>query len=107
MDKGYIKSKLSDKFKRHYLNAGLIEVEYDLSSLVDKVVKLGDYKIIWEKDIPVDIVFFDFPHRVDVMGGQYYIYTKKGEFSQQLYSSEFISFDLKEIREYRLNKILK
>jgi len=107
MDKSYIKYKLKNKFKRHYLNAGLIEVDYDLSSLVDKVEELGDYKIIWEKDIPVDIVFFDFPHRIDVMGGQYYVYNEKGSFSQQLYSSEFISFDLKEMREYKLNKILK
>lgn len=41
------------------------------------------------------------------MGGQYYVYNEKGSFSQQLYSSEFISFDLKEMREYKLNKILK
>lgn len=46
MDKSYIKYKLKSKFKRHYLNAGLIEVDSDLSSLVDKVEELGDYKII-------------------------------------------------------------
>ena len=107
MDKGYVKYKLKNKFKRHYLNAGLIDVDYDLSSIVDKVNDLGNYKIIWEKDIPVNIVILDFAHKIEVMNGQYYVYNEKGSFSQQLYSSEFISFDLKEMREYKLNKILK
>jgi len=106
MDKNYIKSKLKDKISRHYRNAGVDILEYDLESLTEKVDELGDYKIIWEKDIPTNIVFFDFPHRVQVMNGLYYIY-KNNEFNQQLYSSEFISFDLKEMREYKLNKILK
>ena len=107
MDKNYIRYKLKDKFTRHYRNAGLNCPEYDLTQLIDEVNELGDYKIIWEKDLPTRIVMLDFPHRVDVMGGQYYIYKENGEFNQQLYSSEFISFDLKEMREYRLNKILK
>lgn len=107
MDNNYIKYKLLDKFTRHYRNSGLIPPDYDLSSLVNEVKELGDYKIIWEKDLPVKIVMLDFPHRVDVMSGQYYIYKKTGDFSQQLYSSEFISFDLKEMREYKLKKILK
>ena len=107
MDKSYIKYKLSDKFTRHYRNAGLVKPDYDLSSLIDEVKEIGDYKIIWEKDLPVKIVILDFPHRVEVMSGQYFIYKENGNFSQQLYSSEFISFDLKEMREYKLNKILK
>lgn len=106
MDKNYIGDKLRDKISRHYRNAGVDILEYDLKSLTEKVNELGDYKIIWEKDVPTNIVFFDFPHRVEVMGGLYYIY-KNNEFNQQLYSSEFISFDLKEMREYKLNKILK
>jgi penicillin-binding protein-related factor A (putative recombinase) len=107
MDKGYIKYKLQEKFIRHYRNAGLMPPEYDLSSLVENVSELGDYKIIWEKDLPTKVIILDFPHRVEVMSGQYYIYKDNGDFNQQLYSSEFISFDLKEMREYKLNEILK
>lgn len=106
MDRNYIKYKLKEKITRHYRNAGLDILEYDLESLIENVKELGDYKIIWKKDIPSDIIFFDFPHTIKVMSGQYYIYKNSG-FDQQLYSSEFISFDLKEMREYKLNKILK
>jgi hypothetical protein len=107
MDKNYIKSKLKHKFITHYRNAGLDCPDYDLDYLVKEVESLGDYKIIWKKDIPVKIVVLDFPHKVDVIGGKYYIYDGKGNFNQQLYSSEFISFDLREMREYKLKKILK
>lgn len=107
MDKNYIKYKLKEKVSRHYKNAGLDILEFDLESLIEKINELGDYKIIWENDIPKNIVFFDFPHRVEVMSGQYFIYNEKGDYNQQLYSSEFISFDLKEMREYKLNKLLK
>lgn len=107
MDKSYIKYKLETKINKHYLNAGIERKDYDLSSLVDKVNLLGNYKIIWTKDIPDNIVMIDFEHRIETMRGLYYVYNKNGEFNQQLYSSEFISFDLKEMREYKLNKILK
>lgn len=107
MDKNYIRYKLESKIDKHYMNAGIEKLEYDISSLIEKVNLLGDYKIIWSKDMPNDIVMLDFEHHVEVMRGIYYIYNKKREFTQQLYSSEFISFDLKEMREYKLNKILK
>lgn len=107
MDKNYIKYKLKEKFTRHYKNAGLDIPYYDLTPLIDEVKDLGNYKIIWEQDLPIKIVMLDFPHKVEVMSGQYFIYNENGNFNQQLYSSEFISFDLKEMREYKLNKILK
>ena len=50
---------------------------------------------------------FDFPHKVEVESGKYFIFNESGSFRQQLYSSEFIEFNLKEMREFKLNKILK
>ena len=107
MDKNYIKYKLQDKITRHYRNSGFQEIPCDLSFLVDKVNEVGDYKIIWTDNTPRDIVIFDFSHTVKVEGGKYYILNKTGDFRQQLFSSEFIQFNLKEMREYKLNKILK
>jgi len=102
----YIEHKLKLKVTTHLRLAGLNTI-VDISTLVEKVKDLGDYKITWKKNIPTDIEMFDFPHKVEVESGKYFIFNESGSFRQQLYSSEFIEFNLKEMREFKLNKILK
>jgi hypothetical protein len=106
----YVENKLKVKIKTHLKLAGF-DTNIDISKLVEKVKELGDYKIIWKENLPVDIVKFDFPHRVEVESGKYLIFNTGNrfnkQFEQKLYSSEFIDFTIKEMREYKLNKILK
>lgn len=90
----YVENKLKVKIKTHLKLAGF-DTNIDISKLVEKVKELGDYKIIWKENLPVDIVKFDFPHRVEVESGKYLIF------------NTFIDFTIKEMREYKLNKILK
>jgi hypothetical protein len=102
----YIEHKLKLKVTTHLRLAGLNNI-VDISTLVEKVKDLGDYKITWKENIPTNIEMFDFPHKVEVESGKYFIFNESGSFRQQLYSSEFIEFNLKEMREFKLNKILK
>jgi hypothetical protein len=102
----YVENKLKLKIKTHLKLAGL-DTNIDISKLVEKVKELGDYKITWVKNIPTDIVMYDKPHQVRVESGRYFIFSEDGTFKHQLYSSEFIDFNIKEMREYKLNKILK
>ena len=102
----YIEYKLRLKVTTHLRLAGL-DINVDISTLIEKVKELGDYKITWKENIPTDIEILDFPHKVEVESGKYFIFNESGSFRQQLYSSEFIEFSLKEMREYKLNKILK
>jgi hypothetical protein len=102
----YIEHKIKLKVTTHLRLAGL-NTSVDISTLVEKVKDLGDYKITWKENIPTDIEMFDFPHKVEVESGKYFIFNESGSFRQQLYSSEFIEFNLKEMREYKLNEILK
>jgi len=102
----YFEHKLKLKVTTHLRLAGL-DTNVDISPLVEKVKELGDYKIIWKQNVPTDIEMLNFPHRVEVESGKYFIFLEDGSYKQQLYSSEFIEFSLKEMREYKLNKILK
>lgn len=102
----YIEHKLKLKVTTHLRLAGL-NTNVDISTLVGKVKDMGDYKITWKENIPTNIEMFDFPHKVEVESGKYFIFNESGSFRQQLYSSEFIEFNLKEMREFKLNKILK
>lgn len=102
----YVEHKLKLKVTTHLRLAGL-NTNVDISTLVEKVKDMGDYKITWKENIPINIEMFDFPHKVEVESGKYFIFNESGSFRQQLYSSEFIEFNLKEMREYKLNKILK
>jgi len=102
----YVENKLKVKIKTHLKLAGF-DTNIDISKLVEKVKELGDYKITWVKNIPTDIVMYDKPHQVRVESGRYFIFSEDGTFKHQLYSSEFIDFNIKEMREYKLNKILK
>ena len=106
MPNEYFEHKLKLKVTTHLRLAGL-DTNVDISSLAEKVKEMGDYKIVWKENIPVDIEMFDFLHKVEVESGKYFIFNESGGFRQQLYSSEFIEFNLKEMREYKLNKILK
>ena len=102
----YVEHKLKLKVITHLRLAGL-DTNVDITSLVEKVRDMGDYKITWKENIPTNIEMFDFPHKVEVESGKYFIFNESGGFRQQLYSSEFIEFNLKEMREFKLNKILK
>jgi hypothetical protein len=102
----YVEHKLKLKVRTCLSFAGL-ENNVDISSLVEKVKDFGDYKITWVQNVPTDIVMYDKPHQVRVESGKYFILNEDGSFINQLYSSEFIEFNLKEMREYKLNKILK
>ena len=102
----YIEHKIKLKVTTHLRLAGL-NTNVDITLLVRKVKELGDYKITWKENIPTDIEMFYFPHKVEVESGKYFIFNESGSFRQQLYSSEFIEFNLKEMREYKLNEILK
>jgi len=102
----YVEHKLKLKVTTHLRLAGL-DINVDISPLIEKVKEMGDYKIVWKENVPTDIEMFDFPHKVEVESGKYFIFNESGGFRQQLYSSEFIEFNLKEMREYKLNKILK
>ena len=102
----YIEHKLKLKVTTHLRLAGL-DTNVDITSLVEKVKDMGDYKITWKENVPINIEMFDFPHKVEVESGKYFIFNESGSFRQQLYSSEFIEFNLKEMREFKLNKILK
>lgn len=78
-----------------------------LDELVNKVKLggLGAYKIIWENDLPNDITIIDPSYQIEVFSGKYYV-LNNGQYVMQLYSSEFIEFSLRELRDYRLRKIL-
>ena len=104
----YVENKLKLKIKTHLKLAGL-DTNIDISKLVEKVKELGDYKITWRENLPVDISRFNYPHRVIVESGKYIIISisNKSNKNHNLYSSEFIEFNLTEMREYKLNKILK
>ena len=106
MPNEYFEHKLKLKVTTHLRLAGL-DTNVDISSLVEKVKEMGNYRITWKQNVPTDIEMFDFPHKVKVESGKYFIFNESGGFRQQLYSSEFIEFNLKEMREFKLNKILK
>ena len=75
--------------------------------LLEKVKELGNYRITWKQNLPTDIEMYLSSHKVIVESGKYHIFSENGTFKHQLFSSEFIEFTLKEMREYKLNKILK
>ncbi len=103
----YVENKLKKKVNTHLSLAGLDTKDIDITKLVEKVKELGNYRITWKNNIPTDIVMYELPHEVKVESGKYYIFSKDGSFKHQLFSSEFIDFSLKEMREYKLNKLLK
>jgi hypothetical protein len=102
----YVEHKLKLKVTTHLSQAGL-DTNVDISSLVEKTKEMGNYRITWKQNVPTDIEMFDFPHRVEVESGKYFILHEDGRYKYQLYSSEFIEFNLKEMREFKLNEILK
>ena len=102
----YVEHKLNHKVKNHLSLAGINKL-FDIKPLVEKVKEFGDYRITWVQNVPTDIVMYDKPHKIRVESGKYFILNEDGSFIHQLYSSEFIEFTLKEMREYKLNKILK
>ena len=102
----YVEHKLNIKVKTHLSLAGL-DNNVDVTSLIEKVKELGGYRITWKNNVPTDIVKYESPYKVQVESGKYYIFSDDGSFKHQLFSSEFIDFNLKEMRDYKLSKLLK
>jgi hypothetical protein len=102
----YVEHKLKIKLNSHLSLSGL-DTNIDISSLVEKVKELGNYRITWKQNVPTDIEMYLSSNKVKVESGKYFIFSEDGTFKHQLYSSEYIEFTLKEMREYKLNKILK
>ena len=102
----YVEHKLKIKLNAHLSLSGL-DTNIDISSLVEKVKELGNYRITWKQNVPTDIEMYLSSNKVKVESGKYFIFSEDGTFKHQLYSSEYIEFTLKEMREYKLNKILK
>ena len=103
----FVKSKLEPKIKLHLKMNGKSD-KVDLSYLIEKVVELGQYEIIWNYDLDKVIgikQIYGFCNVELHINGRYMVVDKNGS-SKLLYSSEFIEFSLKEFREYKLNKIL-
>jgi hypothetical protein len=106
MFSNYFEHKLKLKVTTHLSQAGL-DTNVDISLLIEKVKEMGNYRITWKQNVPTDIDMYLSSHKVRVESGKYYIFSEHGDFKHQLFSSEFIDFDIKEMREYKLNKILK
>jgi hypothetical protein len=106
MSNEYFEHKLKLKVITHLRLAGL-DTTIDILPLVEKVKEMGNYRITWKQNVPIDIDMYLSSHEVKVESGKYFIFSEDGTFKHQLYSSEFIEFNLKEMREYKLNKILK
>lgn len=102
----YVNSKLTPKIKIHLKLMGN-EQNIDTSPLVEKVKEVGMYRIIWKDSIPVDMELIPEGSKIEVMNGKYHLFNISGNYVRQLFSSEFIQFDLKEFRDYKLKKILK
>jgi hypothetical protein len=102
----YFEHKLKLKVTTHLRLAGL-DTNVDISPLIEKVKEMGKYRITWKQNVPTDIEMYLSSHEVKVESGKYFIFSEDGTFKHQLYSSEFIEFNLKEMREFKLNKILK
>ena len=103
----YVEHKLNIKVKTHLSLAGFSTKDINITDLVEKVKELGNYRITWKQNLPTDIEMYLSSHKVIVESGKYHIFSENGTFKHQLFSSEFIEFTLKEMREYKLNKILK
>jgi hypothetical protein len=106
MSNEYFEHKLKLKVITHLRLAGL-DTTIDILPLVEKVKEMGNYRITWKQNVPIDIDMYLSSHEVKVESGKYFIFSEDGTFKHQLYSSEFIEFNLKDMREYKLNKILK
>ena len=105
MSNEYFEHKLKLKVITHLRLAGL-DTTIDILPLVEKVKEMGNYRITWKQNVPIDIDMYLSSHEVKVESGKYFIFSEDGTFKHQLYSSEFIEFNLKEMREYKLNKVL-
>ena len=111
MDNTYIRKLLYHKINAHRYNAGLEPLSKDELSeitkiLCDNITEYGRYQIEWVKDKPVKMILIPNDCTAEVFNGMYYVRNAKGSFVKQLFSSEYIEFDIVESREHKLNKIL-
>lgn len=108
----YFSNKFFFKVKTYLVGSGL-----DNSEIVDVLNKINIdilniidmdtsniYEIIWSNGVPVEISKLNRDSLLYIENGKYIIST--GSNKRMLYSSQFLDFSLKELREYKLNKIL-
>lgn len=109
----YFSNKFFFKVKTHLVGSGLTapeivdilnKINIDILNTIDMDTS-NIYEIIWSnKSVPVGISKLDRDSLLHIESGKYIIGT--GNNKRILYSSQFLDFSLKELREYKLNKIL-
>lgn len=109
----YFTNKFFFKVKTYLVGSGLDnseivdilnEINIDILNTIDMNVS-NIYEIIWSnKSVPISISMLNKDSLLYIENGKYIIGT--GNNKRMLYSSQFLDFSLKELREYKLNKIL-
>ena len=105
---GYCKHKLLEKIRIHLELAG-IPIEdhhFEIGYIMDKITQLGRYEIIWRKDKVVDLIRINDEYDIEVNSGKYFI-LRQGQFIKQLYSSEYIDFNVMEHRDKLIYDLLE
>lgn len=108
---GYCRHKLKEKIKIHRELGGLDPLDDIILNAITELIfngitEFGKYEITWKNNIPVQLTKISDEYKIEVMSGKYYIMSKNNGYAKQLYSSEFIDFNLKEYRDSQINKIL-
>ncbi len=104
----YFVKKLKDKLNtRRKLNGLELYTNKQVSNML-QTKKIGKYEIVWDRNnnfIKLNLLDPDCIVTVDL--GRYNIQSATRGSSISLSSSEYIEFSLQEMREFRLNKLLK
>ena len=98
---GYYKSKLKNKIETFLLSKGLCIKDIDYPNSLFINLEPGNYKIIWESKYKKIKDLKKLEGNYEVESG-YYIY--KGD---KVISSEHITFDISEHRDFSIKKLLK
>lgn len=100
----YFVSKLKDKLNiRRELHGLELYTDDDIIKFLD-VRETGKYQIVWNRDVSFkNLIKIDDDSSVSIYSGRYHINSKNT--TKNLSSSEYIDFSLKEMREFRLNRL--
>lgn len=108
INNSYFRKKLKDKLNtRRKLNGLELYTNAQISKiLADK--NPGKYEIVWDYNNNfIKLSLLDSDCSVTVDSGRYTLQSNNSSRSITLSSSEYIEFSLLELREYRLEKLLK
>lgn len=102
----YFVKKLKDKLNtRRKLNGLELYTNKQVSNML-QTKKIGKYEIVWDRNNNfIKLSLFDPDCIVAINSGRYIIQNRG--YNKSLSSSEYIEFSLQEMREFRLNKLLK